>query len=209
MKINFYLILISSVFSMSLSAQEQRMNENEILSFKQSVSIVAKKIKTLSTDFVQYKHLNFLAKDIETSGKMVFKEPNMLQWQYTKPYNYSIIFKNGKILINDAGKKSAMDVGSSKIFGKINKLIIGSVSGDLFDDKEFSMTFFKTKANTIAKFITKDEGLKKYIKQIELTFDTDATVTQIKLLESSEDYSRIVLKNKALNVKIEDSVFNN
>ncbi|MCV9929622.1 outer membrane lipoprotein carrier protein LolA [Flavobacterium sp. LS1R49] len=211
MKTKIYLfVLILNLFTMNLFAQEQKMSDGEIAAFKQSVNVVSKKIKTLSTDFIQYKHLDFLSKDIETSGKMIFKEPNLLQWQYKKPYNYSIVFKNGKILINDEGKKSAVDIGNSKIFGRINKLIVGSVSGDMFDDKEFSISYFKSKNQNIAKFIPKDVTLKKYIKQIELTFDKeDATVVQVKLLESSEDYTRIVLKNKVINAKIDDSVFTN
>ena len=210
MKIKTAIIALILYFcNLSLLAQEQKMTEAEIVSFKKTVKEVATKIKTLTTDFVQYKHLDFLSKDIETSGKMAFKEPNMLQWQYKKPYNYSIIFKNGKIFIDDEGKKSAMDVSSSKIFGKINKLIVGSVSGDMFDDKEFVISYFKNKTNNITKFIPKDAALKKYIKQVELTFDkNDATVIQVKLLESSEDYTRIVLKNKILNAKIDNSIFN-
>ena len=204
------LVLFLSIFSNSSYAQEQKMSESEITAFKQTVNAVSKKIKTLSTDFVQYKHMDFLSKDIETSGKMIFKEPSLLIWQYKKPYNYTIVFKNGKILINDEGKKSTVNAGNSKIFGKINKLIVGSVSGDMFDDKEFTMTYFKTKNQNITKFIPKDAALKKYIKQIELTFDKeDATVVQVKLVESSEDYTRIVLKNKVLNAKIDDSVFTN
>lgn len=211
MKIRVYfIVLISCLFPVIAIAQEQKMSENEIVTFKKIVKEVSKKIKTLSTDFVQYKHLDFLSKDIESSGKMVFVAPNLLQWQYKKPYNYSIIFKNGKILINDEGKKSAVDVGNSKLFGKINKLIAGSVSGDMFDYKEFTISYFKNKTNTIARFIPKDANLKKYIKQIELTFDKDdATVIQVRLLESSEDYTRIVLKNKVLNAKIDTSIFNN
>ncbi|SFB01791.1 Outer membrane lipoprotein-sorting protein [Flavobacterium swingsii] len=210
MKIKIAIIALILCFcNLSLLAQEQKMTETEIVSFKKTVKEVATKIKSLSTDFVQYKHLDFLSKDIETSGKMAFKEPNMLQWQYKKPYNYSIVFKNGKILINDEGKKSAMDVSSSKIFAKINKLIVGSVSGNMFDDKEFVISYFKNKTNNITKFIPKDAALKKYIKQIELTFDKDdATVIQVKLLESSEDYTRIVLKNKIINAKVDNSIFN-
>lgn len=211
MKIKYFLLLIFlNVSFFKSSAQEQKINENEIAIFKQAVSVVSKKIKTLSTDFVQYKHLDFLSKDIETSGKMVFKEPNSLLWQYKKPYNYSIVFKNGKILINDEGKKSAHDIGNSKLFVKINKLIVGSVSGNLFDDKEFTISYFKNKDQNVAKFTPKDATLKKYIKQIELTFDReDATVVQVKLLESSADFTRIVFKNKIINANVDDSSFTN
>lgn len=209
MKIRIYLLFLT-LLTVAVSAQEQKMSDSEIATFKQSVNAVSKKIKTLTTDFVQYKHMDFLAKDIETSGKMYFKEPNLLLWQYKKPYNYSIVFKNGKILINDEGKKSSVDVGNSKIFAKINKLIVGSVSGDMFDDKEFAISYFKTKDNNITKLIPKDAALKKYIKQIELSFDKqDATVIQVRLLESSEDFTKIVFKNKQLNAKVDDSVFTN
>lgn len=193
-----------------LLAQEQSMLESEITVFKEAVLAVSREIKTLSADFVQYKHMDFLSKDIETSGKMIFKEPTLLQWQYKKPYSYTIVFKNGKILINDEGKKSSVDVGNSKLFGKINTLIVGSVSGNMFDDREFVMTYFKTKEHYIVRFIPKDITIKKYMKQIELTFDkTDNTVIQVKLLESSQDYTRIVLKNKVINAKIEDAAFTN
>jgi outer membrane lipoprotein-sorting protein len=83
MKTRLYIFLFTLTFcASSLFAQEQKMTDAEIATFKQDVNVVSKKIKTLSTDFVQYKHMDFLSKDIETSGKMTFKEPNLLQWQY-------------------------------------------------------------------------------------------------------------------------------
>lgn len=191
-------------------AQDVKMSESEIASFRQSVNAVSTKIKSMTTDFVQYKHMDFLSKDVETSGKMAFKDPDMLAWQYKKPYDYSIVFKSGKIYINDSGKKSQMDAGGSKIFTKINKLIVGSVSGNLFDDKEFAISYFKNGQFHVAKLVPKDKNLKKYIKQIELSFDKSAaTVEQVKLLESDADYTKIIFKNKVLNAKVDDTAFRN
>src|SRR6476620_9296316 len=158
MKIKIYLVVLFLIgYQFKSLAQEQKMSESEITVFKQA-------------DSVEYKHLDFLSKDIETSGKMVFKEPNSLLWQYKKPYNYSIVFKNGKISINDEGKKSAVDMGNSKLFTKINKLIVGIVSINLFENKKFYISYYKNKDQNVAKFTPKDVTLKKYIKQIELTF---------------------------------------
>ena len=189
---------------------QEAMTTAEASAFKQSVNAASAGIKTLTTDFIQYKHMDFLAKDVETSGKMVLKQPNSLAWQYKKPYNYSIIFKSGKILIDDAGKKSQMDAKSNKTFAKINKLIVSSVSGQMFDDKEFTISYFKSKDFNIARFVPKDTRLKKYIRQVELSFDKRAaTVEQVRLLESESDYTRIVFKNKILNAKVDDSAFSN
>ena len=196
--------------SFGIFSQEQKMSESEITTFKNSVNETAKNTKTLSTDFTQLKHMDFLSKDIETSGKMNFKAPNMLQWQYVKPYQYSIVFKNNKIFINDAGKKNNIDKGNSKMFDKLNKLIVGSVNGNMFDENEFTISYFKTKDFNITKLLPKDASLKKYIKQMELYFDkTGNTVSQVKMIEPSNDYTKIIFKNKVINAKIEDSVFNN
>jgi outer membrane lipoprotein carrier protein len=113
-------------------------------------------------------------------------------------------------MIDDEGKKSAIDIGNSKVFAKINKLMVGSVSGDMFDEKEFTIDFVKTKNSSITRLTPKDASLKKYIKQIELSFDkNDDMVFQIKLIESSDDYTRILLKNKVLNAKIDAATFTN
>lgn len=208
MKIKFFTILFSFIVTIGF-AQEQKMSNSEILNFKNEVTKETKNIKSLKTDFVQYKHMDFLSKDIETSGKMVFKAPNLLNWQYTKPYQYSIVFKNNKIYINDQGNKSTVDA-KSKMFEKINKLIVGSVSGNMFDDNEFTITYFKTKDYNIAKLFPKTATIKKYIKEVNLFFpENESTVTQVKLIEPSGDYTKIVFKNKQVNAKIDDSAFTN
>ena len=203
-------VLFLSFSLFSVFAQEQKMSESEITAFKNSVNATAKNTKTLATDFTQLKHMDFLSKDIETSGKMNFKAPNMLQWQYVKPYQYAIVFKNNKIFINDAGKKNNIEKGNSKMFDKLNKLIVGSVNGNMFDENEFTISYFKTKDFNITKLLPKDAALKKYVKQMELYFDkTGNTVSQVKMIEPSNDYTKIIFKNKIINAKIDDSVFNN
>ncbi|MET0759345.1 MAG: outer membrane lipoprotein carrier protein LolA [Flavobacterium sp.] len=210
MKIKFFLAIFLISMTLTVFSQEQKMSASEIANFKATVEKDTKTLKSLKTDFVQYKHLDFLSKDIETSGKMTLKSPNLLNWEYTKPYKYSIIFKNNKVYINDQGKKNTVDMGNSKMFEKINKLIVGSVSGNLFDDKEFTIAYFKTKDFYITKLSPKTAAIKKYIKQVDLYFPIqDATVSQVKLIEPSNDFTRIVFKNKIINAKIDDSAFTN
>lgn len=208
MKIKVILVLLFIV-NIGAFSQEQKMSVAEIVVFKATIEKETKSIKSLKTDFIQYKHLDFLSKDIETSGKMAFKSPNLLNWQYTKPYQYSIVFKNNKVYINDQGNKSKVDA-NGKMFEKINKLIIGSVSGNMFDDKEFTIAYFKTKDFYIAKLSPKTSAIKKYIKEVDLYFPiNETTVSQVKLIEPSNDFTRIVFKNKQINAKVDDSVFTN
>ncbi|MGB3343669.1 MAG: outer membrane lipoprotein carrier protein LolA [Aequorivita sp.] len=206
----YVLSLIFIGLGFCLKAQETNMDAQEITSFKDKVIASAKTTKTIKTDFVQYKHLDFLADDVKTWGKMVFKAPNLVKWEYTKPYQYSIIFKEDQLLINDSGTKSKVEIGNSKLFQKLNQLIVSSVRGDMFNDSDFNVTFLKTTKYNKAVFIPKDKKIAAYIASFELLFNKDdAQVFEVKMIEPSQDFTRIVFSNRVLNSIVDDTVFSN
>ena len=198
------ILLLISTF---VFAQNTAMSATEAKAFVSKVSSESKQIKTLQSDFTQTKKMDFLDKNIVTYGRMSLKTPNMLSWKYTKPYQYSIVFKDNKIFINDQGKKSSVDA-KSKTFEKINKLIVGSSNGQMFNDPDFSVTYLKNANFNIAKFIPKSSQLLKYIKQIELHFPKNqSTVSQVNMTEASGDTTNIVFKNTKVNAPVAASEF--
>ncbi|WP_188112139.1 outer membrane lipoprotein carrier protein LolA [Aquimarina sp. RZ0] len=189
-------------------AQETKLSQSEIEELKSNVSATAQKSKTIVNSFTQLKHIDFLSNDIESSGDLYFKAPNIIKWSYTKPYDYSVIFKDKKLYINDSGKKSDVNLASNKVFKKLNDLIAKSVSGDMLDENQFSMNFYKNTLGYIAKLSPNDPTLQKMFNQIILTFDIEVfLVSQVKLVESSGDYTLINFKNKSVNQPISDAVF--
>jgi len=188
-------------------AQNTAMTSAESKAFVTKISSETREIKTLQSDFVQTKKMDFLDKNIVTQGKMSLKSPNTLSWKYTKPYQYSIIFKENKIFINDQGKKSSVDA-KSKTFEKINKLIVGSSNGQMFNDPEFVVRYSKNSNENIATFLPKSAQLLRYIKQIELHFPKNqSTVSQVNMTEASGDTTNIVFKNTKINAPIPASEF--
>lgn len=196
-------LLISGLFF----AQNTAMSAAEAKAFVSRVSSETKGIKTLQSDFTQTKKMDFLDKSIVTYGKMTLKTPNMLSWKYTKPYQYSIVFRDNKIFINDQGKKSSVDA-KSKTFEKINKLIVGSSNGQMFNDPEFSVAYFKNGTSNLARFTPKSSQLLKYIKQIELHFPKNqSAVSQVNMTEASGDTTNIMFKNTKINAPVSASDF--
>lgn len=207
---NYILFLVLLGSPAVMCAQETNMNAREIAAFKDKVIASAKTTKSIQTDFVQYKHLDFLADDVKTWGKMVFKAPNSVKWEYTKPYQYSIVFNKDQLLINDGGTKSKVDIGNSKLFQKLNQLIVSSVRGDMFSDSDFKVVFLKTSQYNKAIFVPKDNKIATYIASFELLFNKEeAQVVEVKMVEPSQDYTRIVFSNRVLNGQVDDAVFNN
>ncbi|MGV0752149.1 outer membrane lipoprotein carrier protein LolA [Empedobacter brevis] len=207
MKTKIFILFV--FFNLTIFAQESKMSNSEIEKFKKDIVSDSKKIQTLTADFTQYKVMSFLDKPIVSKGKLYLQNPKAMRWNYTQPIDYNVIFNNGKIYINDEGKKSSVDVQGNKKFEKLNQLIVGSVSGNLFDTNDFIITFSKTDKARIAKLQPKLKDVKKYIKEIQLTFYSgQSTVTEVKLIEPSDDYTKILFTNKSLNQTINASVFN-
>mgnify|MGYP000580841620 CR=1 FL=1 len=165
------------------------------------------KTKTITADFTQYKHLDFLSNDIESSGKLAFKAPNMVKWEYVKPFAYSVLFKNETLFINDNGNKSDMDLGSNKLFKQLNQLITASIKGDMFDASEFEVSYFVMDRNSEVHFNPKDKQFAEFIKSFHITFNTKGEVQEVKMIEPSEDYTKIVFSNRTTNQPISDAVF--
>ena len=202
--------ILLPVTSNVVLAQEVAMNASEIEAFKQQVNMLSKNTNTITSDFVQYKHLDFLENDIETKGKLAFKTPGLVRWEYTDPYEYSVVFKEDKLLINDGGTKSNVDIGNSEMFKKLNNLIVNSVKGTLFNGDDFLITYTKTKDFNKATFVPKDKKMAQYIASFELLFNTkDGTVKEVKMIEPSADFTRIVFSNRVLNGPVSDAVFTN
>ncbi len=203
------IFILFTFFHLTIFAQESKMSNTEIENFKKDIIADSKKIQTLTADFTQYKVMSFLDKPIVSKGKLYLQNPKAMRWNYTQPIDYNVIFNNGKIYINDEGKKSSVDLQGNKKFEKLNQLIVGSVSGNLFDTNDFVITYVKTDKSRIAKLQPKIKDVKKYIKEIQLTFYSgQSTVTEVKLIEPSDDYTKILFTNKSLNKTINASVFN-
>ncbi len=133
-----------------------------------------------------------------------------MKWEYTSPYKYSVIFKDDKLFIDDEGDKSKIDIGSNKMFKGLNSLITNSVKGNMFDDNAFDISYFKVDDFYLVKFIPKDENMLQFIAKFELKFDIKTSdVTEVKMMEPSEDYTKIVFKNKTRNTTLDEAVFNN
>ncbi|WP_247672657.1 outer membrane lipoprotein carrier protein LolA [Aquimarina sp. MMG016] len=191
-----------------IQAQETKLAPSEIDMVKNGVSASALNSKTIVNTFTQLKHIDFLSNDIESKGDLYFKAPDVIKWSYTDPYEYSVIFKDKKLYINDAGKKSDVNLASNKVFKKLNDLIARSVSGDMLDDSQFTIEFYKKDNVYIAKLTPKDKTLSTMFKQIVLRFNkNDFLVSSVKLIEPSDDYTLIKFENKSVNQPIQDAVF--
>jgi len=202
-----FLLVLNSITAIS---QQIALSEEESKDLR--IKVVEKSNNTTSiiSDFIQYKHLDFLSNDIESRGNMVFKAPDLIKWEYNIPFKYSVVFKDGKLNINDEGVKSKLDLSSNKAFKSLNNLIIKSVKGDMFDDNQFEIEYFKDNTHYYVRFKPKEKRLKSFINEFMLSFDKETLdVVEVKMIENSEDYTLLKFINQEFNRPISNEVFLN
>lgn len=204
------LIILFLFVSCQASFAQTLMSTKEISAFKEAVKLLDQNTKTITSNFIQYKHLSFLDNDVKTLGEFIFKAPDLVKWEYTSPYKYTIIFKEDQLFINDEGDKSNIDIGANKMFKNLNSLIANSIKGNMFDDDAFDITYFKIEDSYLVKFIPKDKNMHQLISKFELRFSIKTSdVSEVKMIEPSGDYTKIVFKNKTRNTPVDDEAFNN
>lgn len=209
-KIVYFISIFFVFISLKSTSQIVELSKQESISVKESIIETSKKTTSITNKFVQSKHLSFLDKDIVSKGNLVFKTPDLIKWEYNVPFKYSVIFKDNQLLINDDGTKSNIDLSANKAFKNLNSLIIKSVKGDMFDDDKFKIAYFKEGENYLVSFTSIDKSLKSFIHKFELTFDSKTFhVLQIKMIETSEDYTVIKFLDQKINKLVSDAIFSN
>lgn len=210
MLMNKIILVILFFISFQLSFAQVPLSNNEAEKFRKQALIKANSIKSIVSEFTQHKRISFLNNEIITIGNLVFKSPNTIKWEYTSPYHYSIIFSKNKLYINDGGEKNSIDITSNTIFKSLNDLIVNTINGSMFDDNKYIISYFKLNENYLVKFLPKEEKINGLVTAFELVFHKETyDVIEVKMIESSNDYTIIIFKNKTLNTLIDDAIFNN
>lgn len=182
----------------------------ETTQFKENVAKSSDGLKSLSSDFFQSKYIQLMQGAAVSNGKLFYKVPNVLKWEYSSPYNYHILFKENQLFINDDGDKSVSNLKSNKLFEKLVNLISGSINGNLLADKKnYDVAYFRTGNYIMALIVPKDPSMRQMFREIILVFNKEYIVTSVKLIEDSGDFTEIYFKNIKINQKLEDSVFEN
>lgn len=198
----FFLIIVPTV-----KGQEFKTVKN-FDAVQLELNKAASGITTIKSLFVQEKHLSFLTEPVKSEGLFRYKKENQLRWEYTRPFQYLILFNGDKITIKSQKKTNEFDAGSNAIYKQINDLMLGSVKGDLGKNKDFSMSL-KESSNQYQLILTpQNEALKAYISGVEIYFEkSDFAVSIIKIIESTGDYTKIMFKDRKFNEAIDENTF--
>ncbi len=164
-------------------------------------------IETVRAEFVQEKHLEILSEPLISKGRMLFKSPRSLRWEYSEPFQSVLLTRDGKVerfvkgdegFIKDEGTKiEAMRVVMDEI-----ALWMG---GRFKDNPNFDAAL---EPGPKIVLVPKEKALASIIKRIELSLSaTPGLIDSVSIFENETTFTKLVFTDAQLNGKIEDSLF--
>ena len=206
---NKFLVFVLFLIGMGINAQTtdyKPVNNREEVEKK--LLAASGKLKTITCDFVQKKHLEYLSAVIESNGQFWFEKPGRLRWEYMDPFKYIVLIDNGLFAVVDEEKTSHFDLKKNAAFRELNDIISSSVDGTLIESDKFNVDILENKDYYLVQLDPRNEQMKDILNMIELYFSKiDLNVEKTRMIETAEDYTEIVFKNRQYNVPVGDEVF--
>jgi len=205
-----WILLLALCFTGIVSAQS---GDVEVTgdSRKTLVSDIEKahqQLKSLSAQFTQEKTSSLFTDKVIQKGKLYYKAPKQLRWEYTSPKAMSVIFSNGKVLLKtDKGTVN----NPNKMLTEMGSLIINTINGSfLKDNSDFKATYYKNSktGKIIVKLVPINKRIKAYYSKMTIQLDAKSHLAEkVAMHEVNGDVTTIIFSERKANATISDTLF--
>jgi outer membrane lipoprotein-sorting protein len=167
-------------------------------------------VKTLSSDFVQEKHLSMFKTVMSSKGRFYFSKPDLLRWELTAPV------ASGFVLKGDKGRRWHERTGRTENFQISQEPIMKLVSEQLFAwaradfswlKKEYRITVLDESPVSL-RLEPRSAVTAGFLHHLLIGFSPDGRyVRSVELHEKDGDFTRIKFVNTAVNKPISADLF--
>lgn len=170
----------------------------------------AGEVKTLSSDFVQEKHLTMFSKTLVSKGRFNFRKPDQLRWELLSPV------ASGFVLSGAKGRRWHERTGRSENFDINQEPVMKLVAEQLFSWARADFTRMQQEYRIIvlseAPVSLRLEPLSTvtagFLDHLLITFSPEGTyVRSVEVHEKDQDFTRIKFINTAVNVPLKSGLF--
>jgi outer membrane lipoprotein carrier protein len=210
MKSNTLIVILSLIIWASTStAQDNDFTPvKDIDALKSKLTTHASNTNSISSNFVQEKHLWMLNEVLVSEGEFLFKKENSVKWKYTIPIDYTIIIHNGIFTIINNNKVNKFSIDSNPLFREINSMIVTAIRGDFIDNTDFDSDFFENDEYYMAELKPTNENVSSMLEKIEIYFDKqNIQVAKVVFHEPGDDFTLITFIDKKINSELSDNMF--
>lgn len=177
-------------------------------SLEQAMAKNAQQTQSISSDFVQVKHMKMLNDKVKSKGKFHYKKNDKVRIEYQSPFQYLLVMNGSMIFVKENGKVSKINTRNSMTMQAVNKIMMDCMRGTVFTNKDFSVKAFSSNDQYLLAMTPQNSTVKGLFKQIEVYINkTDHQVVKLVMNENGGDYTEMSFANRVLNASIADALF--
>ncbi len=161
----------------------------------------------MRAEFVQEKHLEILSEPLVSKGRMFFKSPRSLRWEYAEPFQSVLLARDGKVERFVKGDDGfARDAGTRLEAMRVVMDEIASWMGGQFRNNPNFDAALEPGPKIV--LVPKEKALAQIIKRIELSLSSvPGLIESVSIFENETTFTKLVFTDAQLNGKLEDSLF--
>lgn len=191
-----------------LFAQNTELTGEKRTAVVSAIEKAHKQMTSLSATFTQEKSSSMFTEKVIQKGKIFYKSPRQLRWEYTSPKSMAIIFNNGKVLLkNEKGTTN----NPNKMLSEMGNMIMNTINGNLLQDNtNFQTKYYKnSKTGDYVVVLTPlNKRIKAYYKDITITLNAKTYLAdKVVMNEVNGDSTAILFADKKTNGTLSDSLF--
>lgn len=202
-------MLLVVLLSPAMNGQAAGLTDKQKTDIINNINAKAASLKTMSCSFVQTKHLSLLSDKMVSDGKMYFKQPDKLRWEYTTPYSYMFIFNNTKVYVGGNKRSSVIDTNTNKMFREVARIMMNTVTGKVLSNaSDFVVDVENNGTVWTVVLIPRKKDLKQMFPKIVLTFaKSNYMISEIDMYEKNGDRTNIKLKKIDTDSAVNETLF--
>jgi outer membrane lipoprotein-sorting protein len=191
-----------------LTAQDSFRSMEATAGFKQKLNEASASIQTLKGNFTQEKYIDLLEEKMLSEGMFSYKKDNKIRFDYTLPEAYLLVINEQTVKIVSGEKTNVYDLKKNKTMVQMNLLMNACLTGNIDRlNVEYRLLFYENGTQYRVQIQPKANNLT--IKQMDIFLDKkDFSVRQLKITETSNDYTAYSFSAPQKNTPIADSQFN-
>ncbi len=169
----------------------------------------AEQIQSIQADFTQTKRLKILTRPLVSKGKLAYRRPQELRWEYASPIPSVLVAskdgihrylkRDGRFVEDSSAKLDSMKV----VLSEINRWL----AGDFEHSKAFHPVLHQGNPTRV-ELHPKDQTLARFVSKVVIALGkTPGTVESIDIFEGEDSSTHIEFTASRINEPLADSTF--
>lgn len=163
-------------------------------------------LESLAGDFTQRKRLSLFRDEVRSTGKLKFRRPGKLRWEYVKPDPSVIILDGARVTVAAPGQKPAtFDLGRQPGLKALLERLLAALGSASLTAATQDFDLKVTAPRTLT--LTPRGDLAKHLVSMEMRFDAAWQVAGVAFREKNGDQTDVTFTALRRNAKVDDADF--